>query len=133
MIVLILSGKSCFSLNAGIKSSSFLCGMQCILGQKVSTKSWMAALSLSPLREYCYHFVLSSNIRLKGDKMKGENNPIRLPLETWCSLSVPQCTASNKANWNSCINSHYNLQDSKSHGLQWLNWWTTNNNNKQQQ
>ena len=26
------------------------------------------------------------------------NNPIRLPLETWCSLSVPQCTASNKGN-----------------------------------
>ena len=30
-----------------------------------------------------------------------ENNPIRLPLETWCSLSVPQCIASNKGNWNS--------------------------------
>ena len=37
----------------------------------------------------------------KGDKMKRENNPIRLPLETWCSLSVPQCAASNKGNWNS--------------------------------
>ena len=56
---------------------------------------------MSPLREYCYYLVLSSNIRVKGDKMKRENNPIRLPLETWCSLFVPQCAASNKGNWNS--------------------------------
>ena len=87
--------------NTGIKSFSFLCGTQRIVGQKVSTKSWMAALSLSPLREHRYYLVLSSNIRVKGDKMKRENNPIRLPLETWCSLSVPQCAESNRGNWNS--------------------------------
>ena len=80
---------------------SYVCGTQRILGQKVSTKSWMAAISLSPLREYCY-LVICCNVRVKGDKMKRENkNPIKLPLETWCSLSVPQCAASNKGNWNS--------------------------------
>ena len=61
----------------------------------------MAAISLSPLREQRYYLVLGSNICVKGDKMKRENNPIRQPLETWCSLSVPQCTASNKGNRNS--------------------------------
>ena len=85
----------------GIKSFSFFCWTLCIVGQKVRTKSWMTAISLSPLREYCYYLVWSSNIRVKGDKMKRENNPIRLPLETWWSLSVPQCAASNKGKWNS--------------------------------
>ena len=81
-----------------------------ILEQKVSTQSleWVAAISLSHLREHWYYLVLSSNIRVTRDKMKTENNPIRLPLETWCSLSVPQCTASNTGNWNSwclyCVN-----------------------------
>ena len=87
--------------NTGIKSFSFFCWTLCIVGQKVSTKSLMTAISLSPLREYCYYLVRSSNIRVKGDKMKRENNLIRLPLETWCSLSVPQCAASSKGNWNS--------------------------------
>ena len=32
----------------------------------------------------------------KGDKMKRGKNAIRLPLETWCSLSDPQRLASNK-------------------------------------
>ena len=45
-------------------------------------KSWMAAVCLSPLREHWYYLLLSSNIRVKGDKMKRENNPIRLPLDT---------------------------------------------------
>ena len=58
-------------------------------------------ISLSHLREYCYYLVLSSNIRVKGYKMERENNPIRLPLETWCSLTVLQCAASNKGN--TCI------------------------------
>ena len=84
----------------GIKSFTFLWGTQCILGQKVCTKSWMAA-HLSPLREHCYYLVLSSNVLVKGDKVNRENNLIRLPLETWCSLSVPKCIASNKGNWNS--------------------------------
>ena len=88
----------------GIKSFGFLCDTQRILGQKVITKSWMATIALSPLREYCYYLVLSSNIQVTRDKMKGENKPMRLPLETWCSLSVTQCTLSNKGNWNSsCI------------------------------
>ena len=85
----------------GIKSFSFLWGTQRILGQKVCTKSWIAAISLSPLHEYCYYLVLSSNVLVKGDKMNQENNPIRLPFETLCSPSVPQCVASNKGNWNS--------------------------------
>ena len=34
----------------------------------------MAAVSLSPLPEYCYYLVLSSNIHPKGDKTKRENN-----------------------------------------------------------
>ena len=62
----------------------------------------LALISLSPLREHWYYLVLSLIIRVKKDKIKRENNPIRLPLETWCSLSVPQCTASNRGNWNSC-------------------------------
>ena len=41
----------------------------------------MAAISLSALRKYCYYLVLSSNIRVKGDRMRRENNPMRLPLE----------------------------------------------------
>ena len=92
-----------FCSNTGIKSFSImiLCGTQRILGQKVSTKSCMAAVSLSPLCEYCYYLLLSSNIRVKGKKMKRENNPIRPPLQTWCSLTVPQCAASNKGNKNS--------------------------------
>ena len=85
-------------LYTGIKSFSFLCGTQRILGQKVSTKSRMAAIPLSPLREYCYYLIVGSNIRVKGDKMKRENNPIKLLLEAWCSLSVPQCAASHKGN-----------------------------------
>ena len=56
----------------------FLCGTQRILRQKVSTKSRMATISLLTLREYCYYLVLNSNIREKGEKMKRENNPIRL-------------------------------------------------------
>ena len=43
------------------------------------------------LREYLYYLVLSSNLHVKWDKMKRENNPIRLPLETWSSLIVRQC------------------------------------------
>ena len=35
----------------------------------------MAAIFLSPLREYCYYLVLSSNIRVKGYEMKRQNNP----------------------------------------------------------
>ena len=95
-----LTNKVMFG-NTGIKSFSFFCWTLCIVGQKVSSKSWMTAISLSPLREYCYYLVQSSNIRVKGVKMRRENNPISLPLETWCSLSVPQCAASNKGNWNS--------------------------------
>ena len=99
------SANAAFSVTLAIQASRdsvlFVCGTQRILGQKVTTECWMAAISSSPLREYCYCLVLSSNIRVKEDKMKRENNPIRLPLETWCSLSVPQCTASNKGNWNS--------------------------------
>ena len=101
-------------VNTGIECFCFLCGTQCILGQKVSTKSWMAAVSLSPLREYCYYLVLSSNIREKERRLGKqsykaakessyktilENNPIRLLLETWCSLTVSRCAASNKGNW----------------------------------
>ena len=40
----------------------------------MSTKSCMAAVSLSPLCEYCYYLFLGSNIRVKGKKMKRENN-----------------------------------------------------------
>ena len=69
------------SIQASRVSLSFV--TQHILGQKVSTKSWMATISLSPLCEYCYYLVLSSNICVKGDKMKRGNNPIRLLLETY--------------------------------------------------
>ena len=75
----------------------------------------MTAISLSPLREYCYYLVLSSNIREKERRLGKqsykaakesyktilETNPIRLPLETWCSLTVSRCAASNKENWSS--------------------------------
>jgi len=104
IVNLVYTGNECFC---------FLCGTQCILKQKVSTKSWMAAVSL--LRENCYYLVLSSNIpekerRLGKQSYKAakesykrilENNPIRLPLETWCSLTVSRSAASNKGNWSS--------------------------------
>ena len=38
----------------------------------------LVAISLSPSCEYCY-LALSSNLRVKGEKMKRENNPMRLP------------------------------------------------------
>ena len=59
----------------GIKSFSFLSGVHCILRQKVSTKSWMAAISLSPVCEYYYYFQYLH----KGDKTNRKNNLIRLP------------------------------------------------------
>ena len=40
----------------------------------MSTKSRMAAVSLSPLREYCYYLVLSSNIREKERRL-GKQSP----------------------------------------------------------
>ena len=46
--------------------------------------------------KYRFCLVPRSNMDIKWYKMKRENNPIRLPLETWCSLTVPQCAASNK-------------------------------------
>ena len=53
------------------------------------------------LHEYWYYLVLRSNIHVKGDKMKRENNPVRLTFNSWCSLSVPQCAAAYRENWNS--------------------------------
>ena len=48
--------------------------------------------------KYCYYSVLSSNIHEKGDKLKREINPLRLPFNSWCSLSVYQCAAANREN-----------------------------------
>ena len=83
-------------------SFSFLCGTQCILAQKVR---------LHQVLNGCHIFVSFARILLlfgtkfqylrKRRQDKEGNNLIKLPLETWCSLSVPQCTAPNKGNWNS--------------------------------
>ena len=56
-------------VGTGIKSFSFLCRTQRILGQKVSTQSleWQPYLCLLYANTYC--LVLGSNIREKGDKM----------------------------------------------------------------
>ena len=43
--------------------------------------------------------ILSSNIHVKGDKMKKEDNLVRLTFDSWCSLSVPHCTAVYRENW----------------------------------
>ena len=84
-----------------IKSFSFLCWTMRIVGQKVSIKSLMAALSdclpsssCLLLHEYWSFVPNNNNIPVKETK-------IWLSFKTWCSLSVPQCTASNKRNWNS--------------------------------
>ena len=61
--------------NSGIMSFSFLCGTQRILWQKVRTKAWTTAISLSPLREYCYHLVLNSNSRVKMTRWRGKTIP----------------------------------------------------------
>ena len=45
------------------------------------------------LRKYWYYLVLHSNIYVKGAKMKKENNLVWLTFNSWCSLSVPQCTS----------------------------------------
>ena len=89
----------CLIMSADKYLSIFLHQMKAIVG----TKSWMAAIIIfvSFIREYCDYLVLSSNNCLKKDKMKRENNRIGLPLEIWCSLSVPQCRVSNDGNWNS--------------------------------
>ena len=105
-IVIILSGFS--SMAGGWLKNQLLRVLSRLLFQEIEdgvtgTRS-SSRLLLNPSRllqnfnNEKLDLVLSSNIRLKGDKMRRENNPIRLPLETWCSLSVPQCTASNKAN-----------------------------------
>jgi len=76
-------------LNRGIKSFSFLCWMLCIMGQKVSTKSLMAALSDCFPSSSCLlyaHIGNNTNIDIKETKKW-------LPFKTWCSLSVPSCTA----------------------------------------
>ena len=87
--------------NTSIKSFSFLCWTLRIVGQKVSTKNLMAALSdclpsssCLLLHEYWNFVPNNNNIPVKETK-------IWLSFKTWCSLSVPQCTASNERNWNS--------------------------------
>ena len=62
------------------------------MGQKVSTKSCIEALSLSPLHEYWYYLVLSCNICVKGGKIKRKNKLIRLPWDNWCSLLLANAT-----------------------------------------
>ena len=113
------SWKTVF-INTGIKSYSFLCWAQRIVGQKVSTKSWMAAISSFPLHEYWYYLVLRSNIHVKGDKMKRGNNPIRLPFDSWCSLSVPQCAATYREteSLDDCMNLLEKLHEKQS----WNSW-----------
>ena len=75
----------------------FLCWTLCIVGQIVSTKSLMAALSdcfpsssCILLRKY-WNLVRNNNIHVKETK-------IWLPFKTWCSLSVPRCIAYHKGN-----------------------------------
>ena len=70
MVLVGTTSKVIHYRHTGIKSFSFFCWTLCIVGQKVSTKSWMTAISLSPLQEYCYYLVRSSNIRVKGGKIK---------------------------------------------------------------
>ena len=84
--------------HTGIKSFSFLCRTLRIVGQKVSTKSFMAA-SLDS-------FPSSSSLLLHEDwNLVPNNNNTRmketkiwLPFKTWCSLSVPRCAAYHKGN-----------------------------------
>ena len=62
------------------------------------------------LHEYWNFVPNSNNIPVKETK-------IWLSFKTWCSLSVPRCTASNKRNWNSwCLYLHATLLHS-CHGV----------------
>jgi len=94
--------------NTGIKSFSFLCillGTQRIVGQRVSTKSWIALISsflYANISITCSNTSISSNVYVKGDKMMRENNPVRLTFDSCCSFSGPQCAAAYRENWNSC-------------------------------
>ena len=89
----------CFE-DTGIKSFSFL-GYCCIVWQKLSTKSLMAALS------DCFPFSSCLLLRKYWDLVPNNDNTrvketnIWLSFKTWCSLSILQCTASSKGNWNS--------------------------------
>ena len=84
--------------NTGSKSCSFLCGTQRIVGQKVSTKSLVTALSdcirsssYILLHEYWNLVPNNNNIRVKETK-------IWLLFKTGCSLFVPRCAAYHKEN-----------------------------------
>ena len=89
----------------GIKSFSFLCWMLCSMGQKVSTKSLMTILSdCFPSSSCLLYANIGNNINIRIEETKKW-----LPFKTWCSLSVPRCTAHHKGNWNSwCL---YRLLD----------------------
>ena len=74
-------------------SSTVLSVPQHIVGQKVNGSHIFISL-----REYWYYLVLSSDIHIEGGKIMRENNPVRLPFDSWYSLCVPQCAAAWREN-----------------------------------
>ena len=93
--------------NTSIKSFSFLCWTLRIVGQKVSTKSLMAGLSDCFPFSYCLLLHKYWNFVPNNNNIPVKETKIWLSFKAWWSLSVPQCTASNKRNWNSwCL---YNI------------------------
>ena len=84
----------------GIKSASFLCWMLRIVGQEVSIKCLMAALSDCFPSSSClllseYWNLVPNNISVRV------KTKIWLPFKTWRSLSVPIWAAYHTGNWNS--------------------------------
>ena len=100
----------CYLSNTGIKNFSFLCWMLCIVGQKVSNKSLMAALLDCFPSSSCILLHKCWNLLPNNGSIHVEETKIWLPFKTWFSLSVPRCAAYLKENWNSwclyrCANS----------------------------
>ena len=91
----------CYLSNTGIKNFSFLCWMLCIVGQKVSTKFLMVALSDCFPSSSCILLCKFWNLLPNNDSIHVEETKIWLLFKTWCSLSVPRCAVYLKGNWNS--------------------------------
>ena len=62
-----------------------LLGAQRIVGQSEYEVLNGSHIFIS-LCEYWYYLVLSSNIHVKGDKMKSNKNPVRLTFDSLCSF-----------------------------------------------
>ena len=97
----------------GIKSFTFLCGMQGILRQSEHQILNGSHIFGSPtwILGYIIWSKIFGKFQYLHKRIQDEegNNPIRLPQKTWCWFSVPQYQESNKGNWtlDACIHDNY--------------------------